>query len=957
MRILFNLFSLITLAARRLWNQRLLTACLLLGLVAAAGLLSSIPLYSDAAQNRLLQGQLTDAGTYRPPFSFLWRYAGAWHGAITWENYLPANEYLTAQATSIVDLPLDEQVRYVSSAKLRLFPAKDAAFVPDEPLIWATVGFITGLADRIQIVEGSFPSGGEVGEPVQVLIGQDTADLLGLQLGEIYVLMATGTSGAQIPVEIAGVWRAVNGNDPYWFYTPEAFDLALLTSEEAFSTQVTVALDKPVDTAVWYQIFDGVTIRPATVNDLLGRIATVEARLTVLLNYTALEASPVSALQQYGDQAKLLTLVLTVFSLPVLGLAVYFISLISGMVVQNSQSEIANMRGRGISRRQIVNLYVLEGLLVSILGLAGGLQVGRWMAQLMTRARTFLDTAVLTGGAHESVAIVTTSTAYAYAAVGVLLTMAALIIPALSASRHSIVTLRWEQARSMRAPAWQRYYLDLAMLIAPLYGWYQLSKQGTLTVGAGNDPFSNPLLFLVPVLFCFALGLVAVRLFPAVVLAMAWLAAHLPGTTLLLTLRQLARSTSQYLGPLLLLSLTVSLATFTASMAVTLDNHLSDQVYYQVGADLNLAELGESTEEEETITLTGESSTTADAAQWLFLPVSDHLEVSGVQAAARVGGYSATAKIGTRRYAGRILGIDRVDFPKVAYYRPDFASNESLGGLMNRLALASDAVLVSTDFMVQQGLTVGDPLQLTVGTSGRYADASFTIVGSLRLFPTLYPQDGPFFVANLDHLHDALGGTYPYNVWLSTEPATDSVDAATAATSIVQGVRDLGVVVVSDLDARTIIADSQTQPERQGLFGLLSVGFLAAAGLTVVGFLVFAVVSFRRRLIELGMLRAIGLSVGQMAIYLTAESAILIFTGVLTGSGLGVLASTLFIPFFQVGEGKTALIPPFVVQIAWEQLAFICLVFGVMFLVAVIVLGFLLVRMKVFEAVKLGETI
>jgi putative ABC transport system permease protein len=573
------------------------------------------------------------------------------------------------------------------------------------------------------------------------------------------------------------------------------------------------------------------------------------------------------------------------------------------------------------------------------------------MAQLMSRTRTFLDPAILGGGDLDSLTIIFTSTAYGYAIVGVLLTLAALLAPALAASRHSIVTLRWEQARSLQAPAWQRYYFDFILLIPPLYGWYQLAEQGTLALGQGNDPFSNPLLFLVPVLFCFSLGLVTMRLFPLLISSLAWLAEKLPGATLLLTLRQLARSTSQYLGPLLLLSLTVSLATFTASMAVTLDDHLWDQIYYLVGADLNLAELGESTEEEEEASLIEESTDSSeDGAQWLFLPVTEHLEVVGVKAAARVGDYSATANIGGRRHAGRILGIDRMDFSQVAFFRPDFAYTETLGGVMNRLALAQDAILVSDDFLFQYGLQVGDPLRLNVGAAGEFADADFTIVGTLDLFPTLYPQDGPFFVANLDRIHNALGGTYPYDVWLAT-------DATVESEAIVEGVRDLGVVVVTEQDARAIIAQEQTKPERQGLFGLLSVGFLAAAGLTVVGFLVYTVVSFRRRTIELGMLRAIGLSVEQMAAYLTGELAALILAGVAAGTGLGVLASTLFIPFFQVGGDKTAFVPPFVVQIAWQQLGTIYLVFGLMFVIAVTVLVFLLIRMKVFEAVKLGETI
>jgi putative ABC transport system permease protein len=89
MRITLTTLSLITLAARRLWNHRLLMLCLLLGLIVAVGLLSGTPLYADAVQNKLLQGELTEAGTHRPPFAFLWRYAGAWHGTITWDAYTP----------------------------------------------------------------------------------------------------------------------------------------------------------------------------------------------------------------------------------------------------------------------------------------------------------------------------------------------------------------------------------------------------------------------------------------------------------------------------------------------------------------------------------------------------------------------------------------------------------------------------------------------------------------------------------------------------------------------------------------------------------------------------------------------------------------------------------------------------------------------------------------------------
>ncbi|HSR34976.1 MAG TPA: ABC transporter permease, partial [Anaerolineae bacterium] len=931
------------------------------------GLLSSIPLYAEAVHHRLLQGELTEAGTYRPPFAFLWRYVGVWHGDIGWDEYTPVNEYLSRQALDVIGLPLELGVRHVKTGNLRLFPAADLeAFAEREPLFWTSLGFLTGLEGHVELIEGGFPGAGELGGDVEVLVSQALAEQVGLQVGERYILFGSGGDGEQIPLRVVGVWRPpdltgpAESSDPFWFYQPASFNEVLLTSEPAFAGQVVSQLDEPVSLAVWYQVFDGSRVRTVDVPDLLGQVVMAESRAEALLSHTTLDASPVEALSAYRQAASLLTVMLTIFAIPVVGLILYFVALIAGLVVRRSQAEIAILRSRGTTRFQILFIYFLEGLLVGGVGLAGGLALGRWLAQLMGQTRTFLDPALLETGfvariafLNDSLPIVLTPSALLYGLLGVGLALLALLIPALISSRHTIVTFKWERARALIHPFWQRTYLDLLLLVPPLYGWYLLRQQGTITLlGRGDDPFSNPLLFLVPALFCFSLALLFARIFPWLMGVLAWLANWLPGTTPILTLRQLARSAGQYTGPLLLLTLTVSLATFTASMAVTLDGHLQDQIYYQVGADLNLAEQGESTEEPEQRTILGQparpSSTDDEGPRWLFLPVGEHLRVPGVQAAARVGNYGASANIGDRQQAGRLLGVDRLDFSVVAFYRPDFAGGESLGGLMNRLAVDPSYLLVSRSFMARNGLSVGDPLRLTVGVAGEVHGIEFTIAGPLDLFPSLYPQDGPFFVGNLDYIYEGLGGTFPYSVWLAT-------DSSMPAEEIVDGVRDLGLAVVAVSDAQEIITLEQTRPERQGLFGLLSVGFLAAAVLTVLGFLVYAVVSFQRRFIELGMLRAVGLSVGQMAGYLAGEQALLVLTGGALGTVLGIGASLLFIPYLQVGAGKTAQVPPFVIQIAWQQLWTIYVVFGAMFVVAVVVLIVLLVRMKVFEAVKLGE--
>jgi len=290
MKILSTIISTLLLAAKRLWNHRLLMLCLLAGLVAAVGLLSSIPLYADAAHHQLLQGELTEAGTYRPPFAFLWRYVGAWHGDVAWDAYTPADEYLSQQVGGVVGLPLDALIRHVQTRNLRLFPATDAlGFIEDEPLLWTNLSFISGLKEHIEVIEGDFPSsppqaGGTEGGNVPVLINQTLADQLGLQIGEQYVLFGSGQEGDQLPVQIAGIWRPLNGLESFWFYQPSAFDQALLTSQPVFETQVAPALEKPVSLALWYHIFDGDQVRASDVPGLLNRVATAESRVTALLN-------------------------------------------------------------------------------------------------------------------------------------------------------------------------------------------------------------------------------------------------------------------------------------------------------------------------------------------------------------------------------------------------------------------------------------------------------------------------------------------------------------------------------------------------------------------------------------------------------------------------------------------------------------------------------------------------
>ena len=966
MSVLLRIWAIVVVAVKRLLSQRWLALATVLGLVTAVALSMSIPLYADAVYYRVLReefsGESSEGIKSYPPFAFMFRYIGAWNEPLDWGDVQQVDTYLSGPAALALGLPQKFVVRYFETDNFRLFPQEDIAYADvKDPLAWVSFGFASDLENHITILEGDFPTVAAASQDstVEVLVSEAFALELGLQVRETYIAFASrktegGTRTTQVPVRIAGVWKATDPQEEFWFYRPSSLDEVMLVPEGTYFSRISPYMDDEVYVGLWYLVMDGSDVHASAAVPLLARITAVRQKAAALLPGTKLDLSPADALQKYQRAAAMLTILLYAFSVPIIGLILAFIGLVVGLSVERRRNEIAMLRSRGATAIQVVGIAALEGLLLGAIALIVGSPMSTTIAHIIGKTRSFLDF-TLQSDLRVSVSVATLR--FGVAAVG--LALISQVVPTISAARYSIVTYKQERARTLRPPWWQRAWVDMLLLIPASYGAYLLRQQGSIALPAAggstlNDPFQNPLLFLVPALGVLALTLFVLRILPVVMAVIAWIASHTNSVGVLLATSHLSRTPGFYTAPLVLLILTLSLSTFTASLAQTLDQHLYDQMYYQVGADMHLVESGESTEAGglgAAFDVGGSPSTEEkdEGPRWLFLPVSEHLKVPGVQAAARAGRYKASTRLSGGAQEGRFIGMDRIDFLRASFWRRDFAPT-SLGALMNALAINPDGVLVPRSFMGQYALNVGDTFRMTVYTYGQPSELDVKIVGGFDLFPTWYPEeDGPLFVGNLDYLFEQAGGQFPYDVWLNTKPNADY-------NQIVEGVRGLGLGVV-DWEAPLIeVAEEQQRPERQGLFGMLSVGFIAAALLTVLGFLLYAFFSFRRRFIELGIMRAIGLSSGQMTTFLAWELAFLILVGLVAGTGLGVWASKFFIPSLQVGTEGSARTPPFVVEIAWPAIFRIYALLGLLFVIALGVLVALLLRMKIFQAIKLGET-
>ena len=136
-----------------------------------------------------------------------------------------------------------------------------------------------------------------------------------------------------------------------------------------------------------------------------------------------------------------------------------------------------------------------------------------------------------------------------------------------------------------------------------------------------EDAYDPPFVFLLPPLTIFAITLFALRILPLILGVIAWLIQLTNSVGLLIVTRQLQRSPGTYNLPLILLVSTISLGIYTASFARTIDRHLYEQQFYQVGADISVRVFN-------TINTFGSSSEEEDTA---FIPISEYNNIEGIE--------------------------------------------------------------------------------------------------------------------------------------------------------------------------------------------------------------------------------------------------------------------------------------------------------------------------------------
>ena len=275
-----------------------------------------------------------------------------------------------------------------------------------------------------------------------------------------------------------------------------------------------------------------------------------------------------------------------VLQVPFFLLLLSFILMVSRQLLHMEMAEIAVYKSRGVSRKQILLMYLIQSVLITSAAALLAVPFSVFLVKLLGSASGFL---AFSGSSTLDPAF--SLDVLLYGLVSCILSVFIMLLPVIQQSKTTIVRHRADKYRKKDIALWQKYGLDLVLLGISLYGLFNYSSQKDAMLSRIlSGKMLDPLPFLCSSLFLLGSGLLVLRLTTYLIHLIFFLFKKRWSPALYSSFAYILKTRKQQTYFTVFLFLTIALGIFNSSAARTINNNDEQNTRYLSGTDLVVCE-------------------------------------------------------------------------------------------------------------------------------------------------------------------------------------------------------------------------------------------------------------------------------------------------------------------------------------------------------------------------------
>ena len=939
---------------RKIMNNKWLVLCLLTGIIIAVAMISSIPVYTDGVLQRLLTKDLENFQLERSTYPGRYHFRSNIYTFFNADNRVAAYRFfddaVRNDMAAKIGLPVVAETNKLSVDYVFAIPEKQTG-AEDVKKQFIKLETLSGLEDHVEILYGEIFSDEMTEGVIDVIVTEQAFKEKGLVLGDTYMVAdIMNLVEEPLRVRIKGIFTIKDTQDPFWFEYLQAYSESLMLDYDLFSELFVKDKFPLLSDSQWFYAFDYHSLK---IDMLPGLVKAHNENTRWTAEYRGIELRfPASEIiEEYYQRERQLKISLWVMQIPILLMLAFYLFMVSQLIVGSDLNEIAVLKSRGASTLQVFMAYVIESVLFAGIALILGPLLGLFLCRILGASNGFLDFVQRT-----ALPVALGKRAYIYAFIAAGVSVVTTLVPVLIYSRISIVEYKQKKAKK-RTALWKKFGLDLILLAVSGYGLYtyNIRRSALEATGAqGLDIAIDPLLFGISTAFVLGAGLLFVRVYPFIVRIISRLGREIWPPVIYASFIQVGRSRGQDSFIMLFLILSISVGLFNANAARTINTNIEEKIKYENGADITMMAYWQDDKPPEIVDpdalsfMDGLSGSIANEdVQYKEPDFTPFTNLAGTQTVTRV---FVKPSVNVRMLTGskgnvQLMGIVPVEFAEVGWFRRDLLPYHWYNYL-NFLTQDPRAVLLSRSFE-EDGVQIGDVVNITWARQGQL---ECTVYAFVDYWPTFNPhsqKNDDLVVANLEYIHAKMA-LEPYEVWVKKDPDATSEE-------LYEDLENKRLRVVDLDDTSQEIIKAKNDPMLQGTNGALTLGFVVTILICMLGFLIFWILSIKRRELQFGILRAMGIGRSKILWMLAIEQLLVSGAAVIAGIVAGGLASNLFVPLLQMTYAASQQVPPF--KVVFKAGDYLKLYLSVSFMLAagLTMLGILVSRIRISQAIKLGE--